>query len=79
MFFDYLKECHTYSITPFLGFVVFVCLVVISLFRGRKNPTNLLFAGICFLVAVINIDVALVSVISNKTLALKIDRLSYLF
>ncbi|MEA1935829.1 MAG: ATP-binding protein [Thermodesulfobacteriota bacterium] len=79
MFFDYLKECHTYSITPFLGFVVFVCLVVISLFRGRKNPTNLLFAGICFLVAVINIDVALVSIISNKTLALKIDRLSYLF
>ena len=78
MFFDYLRECRTYSITPFLGFVVFVSLVVISLFRGKRNPTNLSFAGICFLVAVINIDVALVSVISNKTLALKIDRLSYL-
>ena len=79
MFFDYLRESHTYSITPFLGFVVFVCLVLISLLKGRKNPANILFAGICFLVAVINIDVALVSVIPNKTLALKIDRLAYLF
>ena len=79
MFFDYLRESHTYSITPFLGFVVFVCLVLISLLKGRKNPATILFAGICFLVAVINLDVALVSVIPDKPLALKIDRLSYLF
>lgn len=79
MFFDYLRESHTYSITPFLGFIVFVCLVLISLLKGRKNPTNFLFAGICFLLAVINIDVALVSIIPEKTLALKVDRLAYLF
>ena len=79
MFADYLRESHVYSITPLLGFVVFVCLALLSVLRGRKNSTNLLFAGICFLGAVVNIDVALVSVIPDKTLALKIDRLIYLF
>lgn len=79
MFADYLRESHVYSITPLLGFVVFVCLALISVLRGRKNPTNLLFAGICFFGAIINIDVALVSIIPDKTLALKIDRLVYLF
>ena len=78
MFFDYLRESHTYSITPVFGFVVFVSLALISLLKGRKNPTTLSFAGICFIGAIINIDVALVSIISNKTLALKIDRLIYL-
>jgi len=78
MFFDYLRESHTYSITPALGFVVFICLALISILKGKKNPTTLSFAGICFIGAVINIDVALVPLIVDKSIALKIDRLIYL-
>ena len=49
------------------------------LLRGRKNPTNILFAGLCFFGALINADVALVSLIADKSLALKVDRGTYFF
>ena len=79
MFFDYLRELHIYSITPLFGSVVLVCLALISLLKGKKTPVNFLFTSFCVLGAAINIDVALVSIITNKALALKIDRLIYLF
>ncbi len=47
--------------------------------RGKKNPTNTLFAGLCFFGALINADVALVSLIVDKSLALKVDRGTYFF
>ncbi|MDI6776899.1 MAG: ATP-binding protein [Syntrophales bacterium] len=68
-----------YAIPPILGFFVLSCLALISFFRGRKNRTNILFSGICILGAIINADVALISVIPDKTLALKVDRATYLF
>lgn len=74
-----LKETYLYIIPPLMGFFVFTILSLISLLRGRKSHTNRLFAAICFLGALINIDVALVSCISDKVLALRIDRLIYLF
>jgi len=74
-----LKETGLHIFPPLMGFLVFLILSLISLIRGRKNHTNRLFAAICFLGALINIDVAAVSFLSNKTLALRIDRLVYLF
>ena len=68
-----------YAIPPILGFFVLGCLALISLLRGRKNRTNILFSGICALGAIINADIALVSVIQDKALALKMDRATYLF
>ncbi len=74
-----LKETGLYIIPPVMGFVVFTVLSLISLIRGRKSLTNRLFAAICFFGALINCDVAVVSCLSDKTLALRIDRLVYLF
>jgi two-component system NtrC family sensor kinase len=74
-----LKETYLYMIPPLMGFLVFTVLSLISLLRGRKSHTNRLFAAICFFGALINIDVALVSCLSDKALALKIDRLIYIF
>ncbi len=74
-----LKETCLYIIPPLMGFFVFTILSLISLLRGGKSHTNRLFAAICFLGALINIDVALVSCLSDKVLALRIDRLIYLF
>ena len=73
------EESYFYLIPPVAGFFVFITLALISLLRGSKNQTNRLFAVICFLGALINIDVALVSFLADKSLALTIDRLIYLF
>ena len=74
----FVKEAGCFIIPPLMGFIVFSVLAAISLVRGRKSHTNRLFAAICFFGALINIDVALVSSLSDKTLALRIDRLVYL-
>ena len=75
----YLSTSYAYVIPPILGFFVLFSLSLISLLRGRKNSTNILFAGLCFLGAIINADVALVSLIVDKSLALKVDRGTYFF
>ena len=74
-------ECVSsiYVIPPVLGFFVLIGLALISILRGKKNPTNILFAGICFSGALVNANVALVSMLPDKTMALKIDRALYLF
>jgi len=73
------EESYFYLIPPVAGFFVFITLALISLLRGSADHTNRLFALICFFGALINIDVALVSFLTDKTLALTIDRLIYLF
>ncbi|MBN2179819.1 MAG: GAF domain-containing protein [Deltaproteobacteria bacterium] len=73
------EESYFYLIPPVAGFFVFITLALITLLRGSTNHTNRLFALICFFGALINIDVALVSFLTDKTLALAIDRLIYLF
>ncbi len=79
MFWNYLRTSHAYVIPPILGFFVLICLALFSLVRARRNSPNVLFAGICFLGAIINADVALVSLIPDKALALKVDRFTYFF
>ena len=76
---NYLFTSYAYVVPPLLGFIVLFPLSLISLLRGRKSPVNILFAGLCFLGAIINADVALVSLIADKQLALKIDRITYFF
>ena len=75
----YLSTSYAYAIPPILGCLVFFFLSLISLMRGRKNPANTLFAGLCFFGALINADVALVSLIVDKSVALKVDRGTYFF
>lgn len=68
-----------YVIPPILGSIVMITLTLISILRGKRNPTNLLFACICFLGALVNANVVLVSLLPDKHLALTIDRSLYLF
>ncbi len=79
MFMDERVGAHLYVIPPILGFIVFIVLALLSLFKGRKTLTSVLFAGFCISGALINMDIALVSMIKNKALALRIDRVIYLF
>ena len=79
MFLDYLHNSYGYVIPPILGFFILIFLALISLLRGRKNPTNILFAAICLIGALINADVVLVAAIPDKTLALAVDRVLHFF
>jgi signal transduction histidine kinase len=69
-----LQTSYGYIIPPFLGFLVLLGLALISLLRGGRKRTNILFAGISLLGALVNADVALVSMISDEKVALGLDR-----
>lgn len=75
----YLQNSYAYSAPPLLGFLVLLSLSLVALCKGKRNRTTLLFAGLCFLGALINADVALVSLIPEESVALKVDRATYFF
>jgi two-component system NtrC family sensor kinase len=79
MFPDQRMGMPFYLIPPALGFLVFIVLALLSLFRGRRALIGVLFAGFCLSGALINLDLVLVSMIKNKALALRVDRFIYLF
>jgi two-component system NtrC family sensor kinase len=74
-----LQTSHWYVIPPLLGFIVLLGISLISLLRGGRKRTNLLFAGICLLGALLNADVAVVSMLPDEGLALRVDRAVHLF
>src|SRR3990172_836463 len=76
---NYISTSYVYVIPPILGSFVLFSLSLISFLRSNKNSTNVLFAALCFLGALINADVAAVSLIADKSLALKVDRAHYFF
>ncbi|MDO9515914.1 MAG: ATP-binding protein [Syntrophales bacterium] len=74
-----LWESYSYLLLPVTGFLVFSFLAVFSILRGKKNSTNIFFACMCLLGALIDLDIALVSFLVDEALALRLDRLAYLF
>lgn len=76
---DALQAVSAYVIPPLLGFIVLLGLALISLLRGGRKRTNVLFAGICLLGALLNADVALVSLLTDEQLALRVDRIIHFF
>jgi signal transduction histidine kinase len=74
-----LQPVSAYIIPPLLGFIVLLGLALISLLRGGRKRTNILFAGICLLGALLNADVAIVSILPDERLALRIDRTVHFF
>ena len=74
-----LQTSYGYVILPFLGFIVLLGLALISLFMGGRKRTNILFATICLLGALVNADMAFLSILSDERLALRIDRAVHLF
>ncbi|MDA8123969.1 MAG: ATP-binding protein [Deltaproteobacteria bacterium] len=74
-----LQVTPSYIIPPLLGFVVLLCLALISLLRGARSRTHVLFAAICLLGALFNADMALISVIEDESSALRVDRIIHFF
>ena len=74
-----LQAVSAYVIPPLLGFIVLLGLALVSLLRGGRKRTNILFAGICLLGALLNADVALVSIVPDERLALRVDRTVHFF
>jgi len=74
-----LQTSYWYVIPPLLGFIVFLGIALLSLLRGGRKQTNILFAGICFIGAVFNADAAIIPNLPDERLALRIDRMVHLF
>lgn len=67
-----------YIIPPMAGFLVLIGLSIVSLIRRDLRRKNILFALISFLAALLNLDIALISVIQDEQAALKLDRATHL-
>jgi len=63
-----------YVLPPVMGFFVMMALALVSILRAGRRPANILFAVICFLGGIINMDMALVSVMGDAPGILWIDR-----
>ncbi|MHB8910856.1 MAG: sensor histidine kinase [Syntrophales bacterium] len=74
-----LQTSYWYLIPPLLGFVVFLGIALISLVRGGRKQTNVLFAGICFIGALFNADAVVIPNLPDGRVALNIDRAVHLF
>ncbi|MDD5711996.1 MAG: ATP-binding protein [Smithellaceae bacterium] len=77
MFLDYLRASYIHVLPPIICFFILVTLSLIALLPGKRTRVTILFAAISFLGAIINADVALVSLIPNKATALRMDRAVY--
>ncbi|MBN2283258.1 MAG: GAF domain-containing protein [Deltaproteobacteria bacterium] len=72
------REPGVAFLPPVLGASILLALACISLLKGRKNAVTCLFALLCLLGTLINLDIAQVSILADKGLALKLDRAAYL-
>jgi two-component system NtrC family sensor kinase len=76
----FLPGVKAFALVPsMLGLLILAGLVMVSLCRGRRNPTNYYFAGVCFLGALLNGNAILVSLLESPRIALTIYRLTYVF
>ncbi|MCE5264033.1 MAG: GAF domain-containing protein [Deltaproteobacteria bacterium] len=73
------QAVSAYVIPSLLGFIVLLGVALISLLRGARSRTNILFAGMCLFGALINADVALVSIVPDERIALRVDRTIHFF
>ncbi len=74
-----LWGAYSYLLLPMAGFFIFSFLALFSISRARKNSANMYFAYMCLLGCLIDLDITLVSLLPDESLALRIDRLTYLF
>ena len=70
---------NLYSIPPFLTLCCFIALAVLTVFRGRKTQTNLLFFIICLLGSFLYIDILLAFNLKSAETALLISRIDHFF
>ncbi len=74
-----LFTSSVYIVSSFLGFIILLGIAVVSVLKGGGKRTNYLFAGICLLGALLNIDVAIVFILPNEGIALWVDRFVHFF
>jgi len=74
-----LIDLNLWVIPPLISFLTLFGLAALALIKGKRRKVNLLLAGICFLGGLLSLDKALVSVVIDPDLALRISRTDHLF
>ncbi|MEW6614181.1 MAG: ATP-binding protein [Thermodesulfobacteriota bacterium] len=67
-----------YIIPPFLGLLTTLGLALLAFIKGKGRKSNLLFACLCTIGVFLNIDVALMTIVTKGDIALKISRYDHL-
>ncbi len=68
-----------YSVPPLLSATVLFVLFLMGVFKTKTSRTNLLFSLICLVGCLLNTDKALLTVISDEKLAMRISRIDHAF
>jgi two-component system NtrC family sensor kinase len=68
-----------YLLPPFFTLVCFVSLGLFVFFKGRQEKADLLFVLLCVQGSFLNIDILLISIVSDAETALWVSRIDHLF
>ncbi|MCX8022847.1 MAG: ATP-binding protein [Syntrophorhabdaceae bacterium] len=68
-----------YSIPPILSSIILFILFLMGLFKSRGSRTNLLFAFICLLGCLLNMDKAILTIVERGDTAIRISRVDHAF
>ena len=75
---DILHGFYPYGLPPFLGILTTFGLALMAFIKGKGGKTNILFACLCTIGALLNIDVTLMTIVTKKELALTISRYDHI-
>jgi signal transduction histidine kinase len=70
---------NIYSIPSLLSAIVLVVLFAMGILKARRSSLNLLFALLCLLGCLLNIDKTILTVINDRSLALRVSRIDHAF
>jgi len=68
-----------YGIPPLLSAIILFILFLMGVFKSKGSPTNLLFALICLIGCLLNIDKTVLTAITDENIAIQISRIDHLF
>jgi signal transduction histidine kinase len=70
---------NLYGIPPLLSAIILFILFLMGILRARKSRVSLLFALICLIGFLLNVDKAILTSVRDSELAIRISRLDHLF
>lgn len=68
-----------YTLPPLISSIILFILFLMGIFKSRNAPVNLLFALICLVGCLLNLDKTILTVIEDKGLAIRISRIDHIF
>ena len=75
---DISQGFSPYSLPPLLGLITTLGLALLAFIKGRGKKSNILFASLCTIGFFLNLDILLLTIVTDGETALKISRYNHI-